>query len=446
MINRIVTALKKQWENKKVLIVGLGLQGGGVGLVKFFAQLGAHVKVTDLKNAEELQDSLEKIKGYKVDLILGRHVAENFLSADVIFKGPSVSWTLPYLQQAMSRGIPIEMEVSFFVEHCPGKIIGITGTRGKSTTTMMIYELMKTAGFSVFLGGNIAGVSTIQLLEQVKKNDWVVLELSSWQLSGFHRKKISPHIAVITNFYPDHLNYYQTLAEYWYDKTAIYRYQKKDDILIVNHSLKNRVSPPSAGRMIYTQAEDFHERLKYLQGFHNAENAAQALAVARVLSIDQNTTYGGLTHFQPLAFRLAKIAEIDAVAIYNDSTSTTPIACQKAIESFCGQDIILILGGNSKKLPIEQLAHVINKSVKKIILLKGAFTDEIQPLLNQQKIVNLTLFDDLQIAVNRALAESAAGDVILFSPGATSFAMFRNEFHRGEEFDRLIKRYEKERT
>lgn len=442
----VMEPLREQFKNKKVLIVGLGLQGGGVGLVKFFAQLGARLKVTDLKRAEELKDSLKKIKKYDIDLTLGQHLLEDFLWADIIFKGPSVPWDLPHLQKAVARGTPVEMEASFFASHCPCPIIGVTGTRGKSTTSSMINEVMKKAGFSVSLAGNMAGTSTVALLEKVTAGDYVILELSSWQLSGFHRKKISPHISVFTNLYPDHLNFYANMNDYFNDKKAIYQYQKTGDSLVAHKSLVNRIQPALNRQTIFTSGDEFKGKLQYLKGDHNYDNAALAYQVGRVLKIEENKILNVITDFKPLPYRLDKIATIRSADIYNDSTSTTPIACQKAISAFEGRGIILILGGNSKQLPVGELAVTINESVKKVVLLIGSFTDEIQILINKPKIVDETAYDDLQQAFDKAVSVSQPSDVILFSPAATSFAMFTNEFDRGEMFDKVVREYEAKKT
>lgn len=437
-------SLQEQFKGKKVLVVGLGLQAGGVGLVKFFSKLGAQMRVTDTKTEKQLSESLKKIKELRVELSLGRHKLEDFLWADVIFKGPSVQWKLSYLQKAMQREIPVEMEAVFFAEHCPCPIIGVSGTRGKSTTSSMIYQLMKNAGFSVFLAGNIPDVSTIALLEKITSTDYVVLELSSWQLSGFHKKKISPHIAVITNFYPDHLNYYKTLEEYWYDKTALYRYQKKNDVLIIDHSLQRRIYPIPLSTIVATHEKDFDQQLEYLQGQHNYENASQAIAVSRILEIDEKKAYAIVSRIKPLSYRLSKITVISGIEVYNDSTATTPIACQKAITAFSGKNITLIFGGNSKNLPYDFLAYDINSLVKHVILLKGSFTDEIQPMVEHAKIANIVPWDNLRSAFRQAMSLTEKNSIILFSPGATSFAMFENEFHRGREFTKIVKEYEKE--
>jgi len=444
MSKEIINFLKLKYKNKKILVVGLGLQGGGVGIAKFFAELGAKVTVTDKKSKEQLLQSINRLKPFPITFHFGENKLEDFLNADVIFKGPSVPWTTGPVVQAQSKGIPVEMEMAFVVENYPGKVIGITGTRGKSTTTHLIYNLLKESGYRVSLGGGLPGISTIDCLKEADKDSWLVAELSSWALSGFHRKKISPHIAVFTNFYPDHLNYYKNLEDYFYDKQAIFQYQKKEDYLLVNLNLK-KIS--SASPAINFSKKDFPTELTYLKGDHNLENAAAALKVAEILKIDKNKAVEIIRNFGGLPYRLQIIGKKDNVTFINDTTSTTPIATIKALDAFKDQRVILFLGGNSKNLPSVQLINRLD-SVEKIILLAGSFTDEILPVLKvkySEKLVGP--FDNLGKAVEegykiaKELVPPKAGDIILlFSPGATSFAMFNNEFHRGDELNRIIKK------
>jgi UDP-N-acetylmuramoylalanine--D-glutamate ligase len=444
MVKIIVEELKKKFFNKKVLIVGLGVLGGGVGLAKFFSKLGARVIITDLRSQEILKDSIKELVGLNCQYYFGDHPQEIFLNADHIFIGPSVCWDLPQLQAAIKKGIPVEMEASFFLRHCPAKIIGITGTRGKSTTAMMIYEILKQQKKSVFLGGNFSGLSTIALLEKVDKESFVILELSSWQLSSFHRKKISPSIAVFTNFYPDHLNYYASLNNYFYDKKALYQYQTQDDYLIINYQLKNYLKRnPSKSHLIYFSKDNFLDKFKYLRGDHNRENAAASLLVAKVLKLNQEKARQTIINFKGIDYRQEVIGKKNQVFFVNDTTSTTPIATIKAIDSFSDKPIVLILGGNDKNLPVDKLLKQLTK-VKSIVLLKGSFTDKIYHRLQKSFPEKISpIFTNLEEAVDfayqQALNESLE-NYLLFSPGATSFAMFKNEFDRGRAFNLIVKR------
>lgn len=440
----IINKLKKKFKGKKVLIVGLGLLGGGVNLAKFFYFLGAKVIVTDKKNEEELIPSLNELKNLSIDFRLGKHVKEDFLSADIIFKGPSVPWDLPEIQLAQKKGIPVEMELAFFCYYSPAKIIGVTGTRGKSTTTHLIYSILKEQNYSVYLGGRIPYASNLFLLEKLKKDDYVVMELSSWDLSGFHRKRISPSFAVFTSFYPDHLNYYQRIEDYLYDKKAIFLYQKPNEYLVANKALAKIINE-ACGKVVFYDSSNFPWRLRFLQGTHNQENAACAFTVAKILNLDMEKAKHTIINFPGLPFRQEKIAEKDNIVFINDSASTTPVACQRAIETFNDGFIILIIGGNSKKLPyLEFIQALSQERIKKIILLKGSFTQEIYPLLKKKISHKISsVFTDLKNAVNFAYRQANKIKdrrvYILFSPAATSFAMFNNEFHRGEEFNKIVK-------
>ncbi len=446
----LLLKLKTQFNGKKVLIVGLGLQGGGVGLAKFFVELGAKVKVTDKKTKEQLLQSIKRLNDFNIGYSLGEHKLQDFLEADLIIKAPKMRWDDPFIVAAQKKGAQIEMETSFFASLCPAPIVGITGTRGKSTTTMMIYELLKKhSGKTVHLAGNLPEKLAISLLSKIQPEDLVVLELSSWQLSGFHRKKISPHISVFTNFYPDHMDYYKTEEEYLFDKKAIYLYQNSQDFLIANKNLELVIEKDNPRSQIkYISSAGFSDDLLHLSGVHNLENAAAAFTVTKVLKLDRKKCIDTLAHFKRLPYRQEIVGEKDDIIFVNDTTSTTPTATIKALETFSNYPIILILGGNSKHLPFHNLVNYLTKS-NKIVLLKGSFTDEILPVLKQQyadKIVGS--YDNLEQAVDKAYAEAKhltsnvkhLTSIILFSPGATSFAMFNNEFHRGDEFNRVARK------
>lgn len=444
MLNPNYKKIKEKFSGKKVLVVGLGLLGGGLGVARFFAELGAQVTVTDKKNKNQLISSINQLKNLPVIFHLGAHRLEDFLSADVIFKGPAVPWSLPEIEAALQKQIPVEMELSFVAAYSPAKIIGITGTRGKSTTTKMIYELLKNNQFPVYFGGSSPHISSIEYLKKLTEKDWLLMELPSWPLSGFHRKKISPHIAVFTNFYPDHLNYYPTMDNYLFDKKAIYLYQKPTDFLIANKTLEPIISKDHPQSQVnYYQTTDFKQKFDYLRGEHNRENAAAAIAVAKVLGLNLSQSFGMLKSLKNISYRQQIVGQKGKIIFVNDTTSTTPIATIKALEAFGDKNIILILGGNSKNLPSDDLITSLT-STKKIVLLGGSFTKEILPRLQKKYPEKLTaVYESLEEAIFKAweLAQKLSGETyILFSPGATSFAMFNNEFHRGDEFNKIVQK------
>jgi UDP-N-acetylmuramoylalanine--D-glutamate ligase len=433
---------KKDYQDKKILIMGLGLLGRGVQDAAFFASLGCQVTVTDLKTKQQLKPSLQILKKYNINYVLGRHQNQDFKTADVIIRNPAVSLNSPYLKIARKNNIPIEMDDALFCQYVPVQTIGITGTRGKSTISTLIYQIIKQAGLSVYLAGNIMGKASLPLLTKVKKDDIVVLELSSWQLQGFKHKKISPDIAILTNIYEDHLNRYFNMQSYIKDKKTIFKFQNKKDYLVLNKEQKiSQVFFKQAKSQVLwfdrqTLPKDW--KLK-LAGNHNQLNAGAAIKTAEILKIKKEIIKQTITNFKGLPYRLEKIATILQVDYINDTTSTTPIAAIKAIESF-KKPIILIAGGNSKNLNMTELAEKISQKVNKVIFLPGSETDNLINLLNSLKAENKIVgcFNSLKKAVLKAAKIAKPGDVVLFSPGCTSFAMFENEYDRGDQFNKIV--------
>src|SRR5207247_910658 len=208
---------------KRVLVMGLGLQGSGIAAARYAVQQGAIVRVTDMKSPEILAPSVRALAGLPVEFILGEHRNEDFLWAEIVIRNPGVPLTSPYLQLARQHGARIEMEIALFFLACPGRIIGVTGTRGKTTTSALLYKILSESGAPTVLGGNVAGVETLSLLPQITPETLVVLELSSWQLEGMAPHKLSPSVAVMTNIYPDHLNTYERTEDYGAAKATIFR-------------------------------------------------------------------------------------------------------------------------------------------------------------------------------------------------------------------------------
>jgi len=428
---------KNYFKNKKVTVVGLGLLGKRLGDIAFLAECGAKVTVTDVKSAKELAPSMSKLKKYKnIKYTLGRHVFQDFENKDFILKGQGVRLDSPYIEYAQKKGIPIEMDESSFAKLAPEvTIIGITGTRGKSTTSILIYEILKASGIRVHLGGNIKGTAALPLLKKVKPGDVAVFELSSWQLQGFGEDKISPNIAVFTNFMPDHLNYYDNdLKKYFLDKSFIYKYQKKGDTLIIGENLNN-VIKDAKGMKIIAKTSNVPKNWKLnLLGAHNLENIACAIEVARTLNIDEKVIKQVVEKFEAVSGRLELVKKINGVQIYNDTNSTTPDATVVALKSF-NQKVILITGGMDKGIDVKALNAILGDTTKKVYLTPGSGSDKIK-----NKSANVESATTLKEAVTKAYKEAQKGDIILFSPAFASFNMFKNEYDRGEQFMKLIKK------
>ena len=253
------------FKGKKITVMGLGLLGRGLGDTLFLVRCGARVTVTDLKSADQLAPSLKKLEGLPVTIHVGGHDEADFVNADMILRNADVPRSSKFLKIAAEHDVPIEMDESLFCKNFNGEVVGITGTRGKTTTTTLIHKMLSETRSRVFLAGNIMGQATLPLLEIVGKEDTVVLELSSWQLQGFHDAKLSPSAAVFTNIYPDHLNRYADMDEYIHDKKAIFLYQKAADFCIFNGDQAQTIElaeEAPAGKSFFS-TEDCAANLEY---------------------------------------------------------------------------------------------------------------------------------------------------------------------------------------
>lgn len=416
------------FRGKKITAMGLGLLGRGLGDVQFLAEAGADLIVTDLKTAEQLEPTLAQLKKFPhITYHLGEHRLEDFRDRDFILKAGGVPLDSIYIAEAKKQGIPIKMSESWFAELAPATIIGVTGTRGKSTVTQMIYEILKAVGKKVWLGGNVRGVSTLSLLNKVKKGDLVVMELDSWRLQGFGESRLSPHIAVFTNLLPDHLNYYGgDMEKYFADKANIYKYQKSGDYLVCGPTIAPRLGHPPAPPLPPSW------NLK-LPGEHNRENAALAKKVAEILGVKSALIKKVITGFAGVAGRLELVRTREGVKIYNDTTSTTPAALAAALKAFGkNKNIVLIAGGADKNLDFSEVFGLIKKYCKEVILLPGTGTSKVN--IEGEKV------ETLKQAVESAINKAESGDILLFSPGFASFGLFKNEFDRGDQFNELVKK------
>lgn len=437
------TALQRDFTGKKVALVGLGLQGGASGVAALLAPIVDELIVTDLRAESELAPSVKKLAQYPtIRFEFGTHKESTMLWADCIIIGPSVPWGMKQLTAARKKGIAVLSEMELFFMYNTRPIIGVTGTRGKTTTTLLIQSALMADKQRILTGGNIPGSSTLSLLE--KEGDIILLELSSWQLSGLHRIKKSPHIAVFTNLFPDHLNFYPSMKEYMYDKQAIFQYQTIDDYVVINDSLQRQIQHKTIMSRVSYFSKHTYEGPLTIIGDHNRENVGAAMKVCDILHVSKKAKKA-VTHFKGVAYRLQKIATIRSVDIYNDTTSTTPVAGIKALEALGSNyaHVILIAGGNSKNLPIDDWVYAANMHAEKIVCIAGTFTDQILKKLRPSKLLNTHALNDLPKAFMCAM-ESAQkqNTAIVFSPSATSFAMFKNEFDRGEQFNAIVQTYE----
>jgi UDP-N-acetylmuramoylalanine--D-glutamate ligase len=439
---------QEAFSGKKVTMLGLGLLGRGVGDAEFIAKCGALLTVTDKKSEEELAPSVEKLRQYSnITFHLGGHQLQDFTEADLVIKAAGVRLDSPEVAAARKAGVPVTMSTALFAKFAMAggvKIVGVTGTRGKSTISHMIFHCLKAAGSAsrrnVHLGGNVRGVSTLALLPQVKPGDVAVLELDSWQLQGFGDLGISPHVAIFSNLMPDHQNYYQNIDEYFADKANIFRYQKSDDTLIIGEGVQDRVRaarPPVEPIVPGHLPKDW--RL-HVPGGHNRHNGSLAASALLALGLTAQQIQMGLESFDGVEGRLQLAAEINGVQIYNDNNATTPeatIAALKALDTG-KRGIVLIAGGSDKGLPLDELVDEIRKTCKATFLLDGTGTKFLK-----EKLGDAPVFQSLEAAVDAALAAAQSGDIVLFSPAFASFSPppggFKNEYDRNDQFLALVR-------
>ena len=415
--------MNKFFKNKKVVVMGLGLHGGGVGAVKFFHQQGAKILVTDLKKEKDLKKSLQKLKNIPAEFILGRHRKKDFISADLIVKNPAVSRDSFYLKLARDYNIPVKTDVEIFFDLVdPKQIIGITGTKGKSTTATLCYLFLKSKYPDTILAGNI-GVSPLEIIPKIKRGAKIVLELSSFGLEGL---KKSPHIAVVTSLFPDHLDRYKSFKDYLEAKQAIFKYQKKNDILILNR--RNKLVKSLARKAVSKVV------------FFDGSNVSAAIAVAEIFRVSKKNIKKILAEFKGVPHRQELVAVKNGVRYINDTTATTPQSAILAIKTFKKRfpeaRIILIAGGVDKNLDYKDLAKEIKKDVYFLVLLPGTASDKIKKRIGGFN--NVYLAESMKKAVREAVKRAQKNDIVLLSPGAASFNLFKNEFDRGEQFIEFV--------
>jgi len=447
----------KYFKDKKITLMGLGLLGRGVGDAIFLAECGADLLVTDMKTKVELAESVKKLSKYKnITFVLGEHRLEDFENRDLVIKAAGVSLDSLFIEHARFNNIPVMMDEALFVQTAEAMdldltIIGVTGTRGKTTTSYMIYDILKKAKQYVHLAGNVRGMATLPLLNTVKKHDIIVLELSSWQLQGFGEIAASPHISVFTNFYDDHMNYYKGMRDrYYFDKSIIYRYQDSEDFLVIGDQVKDMVESDIheiSSTVITTRTSDIDRDWKVnIPGEHMLENVACALAVVRILDINDKDSKKALETFHGVEGRLQFVNNIRGIEIFNDNNATTPEATIFALESLGDimrdhKNVILIAGGADKKLALAKLTNAMEHFAKEIILLDGDGTQRLVKKLEKLG-VPFKVVGSLAEAVEEAFTKGKEGDTILFSPAFASFNMYKNEYERNDEFLDLIKKYE----
>lgn len=441
----------QDFQNKKVLIFGLGLQGGGVQVANTFLAAGAQVRVSDQKSESELTASLKDLNP-AIQIQTGSHPPEDIEWADYVIKNPGVPYEHPLIQTALEQDKPVVGETALALTYLRDRSIAVTGTRGKTTTAHLIAHLLQTGGVSNILAGNIPGRPLLAQLPNIDEQTWAVIEIPSFQVESLRYTKASAHIAIITSIYPDHLNRYPDWSAYLQAKTDLFSYQKPGDIAIYQADrdwslwLENALAT-EVNFWPVTKDTIRELRQQYsspLPGDHNWENISLAIQAVQSFGLTPEVIQTALTTFKGVPFRLETIAVKQGITYINDTTATTPTALEKALEAYQDKKIVLIAGGATKNLPLKpEFIRQLASQPAAIIFLQSTGQQEIQAAFKEYS-VNPTkhlIADSLAQALQQAShsAQELGAEIVLLSPGFASFGMFINEFDRGDQFNELVR-------
>ena len=460
-INKKLEEFNEYIRFRKVAVIGLGVSN--MPLLEYLYEKKAQVTVFDERTMDEIpSETINKINTYEFSYSFGKNCLEKLNGFNIIFRSPSCLPTRIELQKEAERGAIVTTEVEMLMEMCPCKIVGVTGSDGKTTTTSLINTILKKAGYKTFLGGNI-GTPLFTKLPEMEPNDIVVLELSSFQLMNMH---ISPDIAIITNITPNHLNIHKDYQEYIDAKKCIFKNQNEKGILILNYDndITRECAKEANGNVVFFSSKvkldngfivdgniikECNDKVRkhilntdevILRGNHNFQNIATALAATKTL-VDTDIAVQAIKEFKPVEHRIEFVKEIDGVKWYNDSASSSPTRTISGINAF-KENIILIAGGYDKNLEYEPLAKPVVDKVSTLILI-GQTAEKIYDVVKNEsekenKKINIYMCDTLEQTIEIAKKSAKKGDVVLFSPASASFDMFKNFADRGHKFKDLV--------
>jgi UDP-N-acetylmuramoylalanine--D-glutamate ligase len=440
---------------RKILVVGMARSG--LAVADFLVRKGAQVKITDKRGPEQLSGEIRQLEKLAVKCEVGGHRLDSFLEADLVVVSPGVPLKIPEIQAAIQSGREVISEIELASRFLLGKVVGITGSNGKTTTTTLIGQILKTAGFVVQVGGNI-GTALTSLVETSTPETINVVELSSFQLEAI--TSFRPNIAMVLNITPDHLDRYDDFEDYTHAKLNIFRNQTGSDFAVLN--LEDRILGQYAGslaarvlqfsgRQLVEEGTGFDgRRLLFqrrnqievsipiepiqLRGRHNLENVAAAITAARLLGASPATIAEAVYGFKGVEHRLELVAEYRGVQFYNDSKATNADATIKALEAF-ESGVIIILGGKDKGGDFSVLRPFITQRTRAVVLL-GEASEKIR--LQLQGTVPMIQSRDMRHAVMEAFQMAEKGDTVLLAPACASFDLFQNFEHRGREFKEAV--------
>lgn len=447
---------------KKLAIIGLGVSN--IPLLDYFYNLSCEVSIFDQREMEKIDTKIvQKIQNYHFNLFTGSDALQHLIGFNVIFRSPSCMPDTPEIVKEVERGAILTSEIEMVLKLCPGTVIGITGTEGKTTTSSIIYAIIKKSGKQCFLGGNI-GTPLFTEIKNMTPETVVVLELSSFQLVDMD---VSPQISVVTNIYPDHLNVHKSYEEYREAKKNIFKYQNSNELVVLNYDneFTKEFSKEAKGKVIFFSSkeklengyiyDDIGKTIKCckdgvrrhlikkqdvkLRGIHNYENICAALAATSTL-VDIETQTQAVKEFCGVEHRLEFVRELDGVKWYNDSIGTSPASTIAGLKSF-EENIILLAGGSDKGLDYTEIGKIIAEKVGTLIL-TGPTSEKIKDAtLKALEGKNIQIYNcsNMQEAVNIAHNVSKTGDIVLLSPASASFDLYKNFADRGNQFKELVK-------
>ena len=463
--NQKLEKFEEHIKNKKIAVIGVGVSN--IPLIDYLFEKEAKVTIFDDRQEEKIsKDILDKIKKYKFDYYFGKRNLDNLHGFEVIFRSPSCLPTKPELVREKERGAVVTTEIEQLIKMAPCKVIGITGSDGKTTTTTLTAKILEDGGYNVYLGGNI-GIPLFTKLKEIKPEDIIVLELSSFQLMDM---EVSPDISAITNITPNHLNVHKDYQEYIDAKKNIYKHQKSTGILVLNadNELTNSCQNDANGDVILFSSK---QRLDYgyivedgiikecndgirrhlisqdeikLKGIHNLQNICTALALTKDL-VSTEKALNTIKEFSGVKHRLELVRVLNGVEWYNDSASTSPTRGISALNSF-NKDIVLIAGGADKNLDYTPLGIKIVEKVKSLILI-GQTASKIYEAVKieeekQNKKVDIHMCETFKQSLELAKRIAKPGQIVLFSPASTSFDMFKDMYDRGDKFRKEVNDFE----
>lgn len=446
---------KEEVKDRSITVIGIGISN--LPLIKYLSQLGARVTACDRRTGEELGDAYGELTKLGVELKLGANYLDE-LSGDIIFKTPGMRYDVPALAKAKENGSKITSEMEVFFEICPAHIIAVTGSDGKTTTTTVINKLMSESGYKTWLGGNI-GNPLLTDVEKMSEEDWVILELSSFQL---HTMRKSPKIAVITNITPNHLDWHTDYEEYIEAKKNIMLYQNSCDKLVVNkdNDITSKIGNDAKGKVVEFSRKGTadvyldNNEIKLngevvlnindikVPGMHNVENYMAAISAVGEL-VDKSIIKKVAKEFGGVEHRIELVRVLDGVRYYNSSIDSSPNRTINTLKVF-PEKVIMIGGGKDKGIPYDEIGPALAEHVKVLILI-GATADKINDALNAEikrsgkgkdiEVIRISAYEEV---VNAARERAVEGDVVILSPASTSFDMFKNFEERGHLFKKLV--------